>query len=501
MLYSKVSCNVEQSLSKMYDYGVYSALDIDFNALMTITNKGRSKVDGQRLYSDLYEEADVDAVTHQLLEEQKEDIVGLDYTRMFSCIYKGHRVDVVLSPVRYYENYFVYSVLGKRESSWGKTELRIIDFITRVTYENVLLDKRVMVERSYLKNLFDSVDSYIMTVDQNMEIISINKKISQELGLDEQCIGSPFLELMRKDLPKELEPLAKQVLDMCRHVMAGAKQGPVEWETTFPEVSKKMYFNLAVSPVFNGDSIINGAIVVVNDISDLKLYEKENEMLRQYAIMGEISADVAHDIKNPLMSIRSTAQLLKKQLPGGDNGKYLTAIIQSADRINNIIEQMLSYSRISTEVEAGYVNINSVLEECTHALTLSRDADRITVRKFFADDLPQINVSMLKLQQLFMNILINAAQAIHGEGRIDVITQTDNSTKEAVIMIRDTGEGMKDVNAAFEMFYTTKNGGTGLGLSIVKKIIDEIGGHCTVKSEEHKGTVFYIRIPFTSEKM
>ena len=496
MLYSKVSCNVEQSLSKMYDYGVYSALDIDFNALMTVTNKGRSYVDGQRLYSELYEEADVNKVTGQLLEEQRDQIVGLEHTKMFSCTYKGHRVDVVLSPVRYYENYFVYSVLGKRESVWGNAELGIIDFITRVTYENVLLDKRVMVERSYLKNLFDSVDSYIITVDQTMEIISFNKKVSEALGLGEECIGKNLLDINREYLPKALEQINKRILDMAGVVMAGGKLSPVECELVIPETKRKMYFNLSVSPVFNGDNIINGAIVVLNDISDLKLYEKENEMLRQYAIMGEISADVAHDIKNPLMSIRSTAQMLKKQLSSGPNDKYLGDIIESADRINQIIEQMLSYSRISTEVEAGYVNVNSVLEECTHALTLSRDADRITVRKFFAEDMPQLKVSMLKLQQLFMNILINAAQAIHGEGQIDVITQADFSTREAVVIIRDTGEGMKNVDEAFEMFYTTKERGTGLGLSIVKKIIDELGGHCTVKSEENKGTVFYIRIPF-----
>ena len=499
MLYSKVSCNVEESLNQLYNDGIYaSTLDVDFNVVMTITTKGKGHIDGKKLYSDTYSEADVESILLGILQDQKKTLIGLDQTRLLRYHYLGARVDVIFSPVRYYENYYVYSVLGKRQSSWGEPEIGIIRFITKSSYENVLLNKRLMEERSYLKNIFNSVASYIVSFDTQLQIISVNKKISEALHLDENCIGKTIFEAFDQ-APGALNSLVAEVAQKCRFVLNGIEIRNFESEIVFSDngTNRKIYVNISVSPVWGDDNTITGVIVVANDISELKIYEKENELLRQYAALGETSADVAHDIKNPLLSIRSSAQLLKKQLLGGEvDDKYLNGIIESADRINQIIEQMLSFARISTEVETGYIQINSVLEECIRATTLNRTAKRITVRKFFAEDLPMLRISMLKLQQLFMNILLNAIQAIQQEGEISVITQADPNTKEAVIIIKDTGEGMEDVDAAFAMFYTTKVDGTGLGLSIVKKVIEELGGQYTVKSKPGDGTAFYIRLPY-----
>ena len=95
-----------------------------------------------------------------------------------------------------------------------------------------------------------------------------------------------------------------------------------------------------------------------------------------------------------------------------------------------------------------------------------------------------------------MNILTNAAQSINDVGNIDIITQFDTRDKQIVVIIKDTGGGMEDPEAAFEMFYTTKKNGTGLGLSIVKKVLDELNGQCNVRTVPGKGTTFYIRIPY-----
>lgn len=496
MLYSKISCNVAESLSKMYDYGVYSALDVDFNALMTITDTGKYKINGTRLYSEMLREEEVTKILKILVAAEKENIIGLEETREFSCQYQGKTIDVIYSPVRYYENYFVYSILGKQESKWSKSQLGIVDFITKVTYENVLLDKKVMQERTYLKNVFDSVNSHIVTVDQELQIISINKKVSEDFRLDEACIGKKFLDVAC-GINSAFQTTAENILDYVKRSLSGEDSESIEEEVECFGCGKK-YIKFSVSKMLHMDGSVMGAIIIGNDISPLKIYEKENEQLKQYALLGEISADVAHDIKNPLMSILSAAKFLKKK-SDLESLEYLEAIVESANRINKIIEQMLAYSKISTEVKTGKISINEVLEECMLAVMFSTTKKQIEIRKFFAAESPQLDISVLKLQQLFMNILLNSVQSIEEEGKVDIITQVDCGKKEVVVIIKDTGAGMDDADAAFEMFYTTKENGTGLGLSIVKKVILELGGRYQVKSVKGQGTVFYIWLPLEAE--
>ncbi|MBD3224453.1 MAG: HAMP domain-containing protein [Caldithrix sp.] len=220
------------------------------------------------------------------------------------------------------------------------------------------------------------------------------------------------------------------------------------------------------------------------------------------ASLGIMAAGVAHEIGNPLTSISSMAQILKRKTDDPSFTEYLDTIMDNINRISHIVRELVDFARPAS-YEADEVEVNSIIENAVNIVKYDRRAKYSEIELKLDSDLPKLNLVADQLLQVFINILINAVDALKSsQNKIFVRTYAD---KEFVFMeFKDTGVGIENENLSkiFEPFFTTKSvgKGTGLGLSVSYGIVKNFGGTIEVKSELGRGSTFTVKIPVNSEE-
>jgi two-component system NtrC family sensor kinase len=224
------------------------------------------------------------------------------------------------------------------------------------------------------------------------------------------------------------------------------------------------------------------------------------------ASLGRMAAGVAHEINSPLTGIVTFGHLLQKKFsPGTQEREDIEVIIDQANRCSNIIKGLLGFARASAAEKASS-NINDVLNSSLNIVRNKADFFNIKLITDFDESLYRVKADPSQLQQVFLNMIVNAADAIEGKGTITIVTRNvkeDDGRDFIEIEFRDTGPGIGDETLAkiFEPFFTTKpvGKGTGLGLAVSHGIVQEHGGTVTVKSIVGEGTSFFIRLPAHKE--
>jgi len=227
---------------------------------------------------------------------------------------------------------------------------------------------------------------------------------------------------------------------------------------------------------------------------DLRKSRQELVEAEKLAMAGKMATAVAHDISNPLSSIKMMVQLLRKRVqPGEENQKYIRAIIDEIDRLDVIIKGMRDFAR-PLELNLQMGDVNGVLLDVLGFMEANLNHHKITLVKKLSDDLPNIQIDIDKLKSVFMNIVLNAMQAMPNGGKLEVVTNPCDSGVN--IEISDTGLGIPKENLPklFQPFFTTKAEGTGLGLTNSKQILERHGGMIKVESEENIGTKVIIKL-------
>ncbi|HYS43755.1 MAG TPA: ATP-binding protein [Geobacteraceae bacterium] len=228
--------------------------------------------------------------------------------------------------------------------------------------------------------------------------------------------------------------------------------------------------------------------------------EEQLRRAERLSALGELSAVLAHEIRNPLGSIRGTAEILKDDFrPGDRKYEFLEILVKETDRLNRVVEDFLHLAR-PVQVERETCDL---VAELTEVVTLlAGDAASRGVRLHFAPvELPPVRGDREKLRQVFLNLILNGVQATARGGSLTVAARAipagDGTPPCVEISFADTGEGMESSVLArvFEPFYTTKEGGTGLGLAIAQKIVESHGGTIGVESALGRGTTFKVRLP------
>jgi PAS domain S-box-containing protein len=252
----------------------------------------------------------------------------------------------------------------------------------------------------------------------------------------------------------------------------------------------------------NGNRI--GEIIIFRDLTDV--YKMQEEMLRMDRLvsLGEISSGIAHEIRNPLAGIKTTAQAMGEEMGRSDSKReYLNRITKEIDRLNDLLKMFFSFAK-PQRPNLVFCNIKDVVNEIT-PLLIKDIADRgITFVEKYDPKLPKVKMDLSQMHQVFLNLFLNAIQAMPsgGELRIEAkrvpVNPTGSSKPDYVqVAISDTGEGMPAsvVSKIFDPFFTTKAKGVGLGLSISYQIIKKHGGTLRVESQAGNGTSFFITLP------
>jgi two-component system sensor histidine kinase HydH len=228
------------------------------------------------------------------------------------------------------------------------------------------------------------------------------------------------------------------------------------------------------------------------------LYEFDEKLEREKALMlAEMAPVFAHEIRNPLGSIKGAAQYLKSEASTEEQQKLFDVIIEEVNRLNAVVSQFLDYAR-PYNLKLKSQNINTIIQKAISVIAANRLAVNITIIRELSNDIPEVEIDEQQIIQVILNIALNAIESMPQGGSLTFRTsKIETITGEALrITIRDTGSGMtqKEIKNIFKPFFTTKERGAGLGLAICQRIIKEHGGNIAVKSISSKGSVFFIRL-------
>jgi len=341
-------------------------------------------------------------------------------------------------------------------------------------------------------------------------------KVSNSIGFEEEKIKKVFF--------LSTEPLAKWLKVNKTHFYIPEQPGVFRFltkkekeqletlniELCFPLVSMNRLIGIIfIGPKSEKKKFTKQELVIISTLTpqagialeNAILYKEQRERFRRMsradklATIGELAAGAAHEIRNPLTAIQSSLQYLSTKIQAEKEKKLLTNALKETRRINEILSALLSFSRPS-DVKKEKNNIIEILEDSLDLISIQAKKYKIKISRDYPTTPILLNSDKAQLKQLFLNILLNSAQAMKEGGELKIEVQPKDNHK-ILVTVTDTGEGIPEdkLDNIFNPFFTTKRGGTGLGLSICYGIIESHQGEIEVKSKANQGTTVLITLP------
>ena len=345
---------------------------------------------------------------------------------------------------------------------------------------------------NYLNNILESMSGGVLVVNLEGEIALFNQAAEEITGCSqEEVLGHPYEEAMGLDAGRENSVL---------HTLeTGSNLTNCEKELRRLD-GRDIPLGFSTSVVRDEAGRVLGAMEVFNDLTEVKQLEAEVQRVHTLAALGEMAATVAHEIRNPLGGIATFASLLGRGLEADDPRRRLVnKITEGVGRLNRIVSSLLTYTR-PLRLNAHRVNLSELVEEATafFEIDLGRNRQDIAIERIYPETGLICRVDPEQFQQVILNLLQNATQAMPEGGTLTIQTCEDaEDSSRGVLCIRDTGIGMSPEvqEKLFTPFFTTKEDGTGLGLVTSKKIVEAHSGSIRVESDPGKGTCFFIFLP------
>lgn len=257
---------------------------------------------------------------------------------------------------------------------------------------------------------------------------------------------------------------------------------------------------VSVNDVVNDDNQVLGFMVVLKDLSELKNLEKEIQRREKLAAVGNLAAGIAHEVRNPLSSIKGYATHLGGLFePGSDNRKAAEIMGEEVDRVNRVISELLEFARPS-DLQLKPTEIKTLIDHCVKIVAHEAEFAGVAVETRMDQTIPDVMLDPDRMTQVLLNLLINAIQAMDKGGSLTVDAHIMDH--EICVNVSDTGPGISEEDLAhvFNPYFTRKKNGTGLGLAIVLKIVENHGGSVQIKSRANQGTTVSLTLPLRTEK-
>ncbi len=367
--------------------------------------------------------------------------------------------------------------------------------------EEVIQDLTRQLEdvKNFTESIIQSIGSGIIITEMNDTLTYINRAGERMLGYSkEEVIGRPLSLFALKEKQSAIPSFLNNPDDVDTRREGWMKKKD---HTEFP-VGFTVNNHLSI----RGEKI--GKIVVFRDLTNV--YKIQEEILRMDRLvsLGKLASGIAHELRNPLAGIKTTAQALGEEMTGDDSRReYLHRITKEIDRLNDLLKTFFSFAK-PQNLNLIHCHIKEIINEIIPFL-IKEIADKgIRFTETYHPQLPKVKVDKTQMHQVFLNLFLNAIQAMPdgGELRIEatpVIPSPSGGAKQNFIkvIVSDSGKGIPPqiVHKIFDPFFTTKSRGIGLGLSITYQIIKKHGGTIKVDSQWEKGTSFIINLPETLE--
>ena len=387
---------------------------------------------------------------------------------------------------------FIDSLLGLESSKIG-----FYSEVKQKIQELEAVNLGLRFKQMELQTIFDAISDGVVIYDSK-KLVQHRNHVCPQLFPRETLVGTGCRALFH--------PETKSAPDSCPVEKALAGQN-CQWSFTASteKHDRKQFFEVTATPIENPGGGYR-ALIFLRDVTQKRMQELNVLQAEKMSSIGVLAAGVAHEINNPMNSVAGYAEALQRRLKScpelrddkrlEDFGPYLEVIIREVYRCKSIIDNLLSFSRKS-DGSKGEVHLNAIIREVLQLLQHKSRYESILVRETLAESLPVMHGDAGALRQVFLNLLLNAMQAIRDEGTVEVTTRSVPGWLEA--RVTDTGSGIpaEMIDQIWNPFFTTKTvgQGSGLGLALVYDIVKHHGGEIAVTSTVGKGTEFIVRFP------
>jgi signal transduction histidine kinase len=361
-----------------------------------------------------------------------------------------------------------------------------------IAVENAQLYRQVLLVNEYVENILRTMDSGVITIHADGKVALCNATAENLTGISRRVLTSLTVD----ELPGSLSsPLRATLKDghprlQIETVLAGGS------DRLIPIVC-------STSALQDGNGAILGALIVFSDLSKLKALESEKRRAQRLASFGALASGIAHEIKNPLVAIRTFAELLPERFNEVDfREDFSKVVIGEIDRIDGLVGRLRGIAAPTPQV-VGPVDIREPLIDTLALLRAQLEQTQTVVHRQFEDSAPYVAVDDAQLKQLFLNLFINAIEAMGPGGELTIrLSRRDRQgTSWVIAQVSDTGPGIPESIRAhvFDPFFTTKTRGSGLGLAICRGITDAHRGTIRAETSElGRGTNIIVEFPAAS---
>jgi signal transduction histidine kinase len=366
------------------------------------------------------------------------------------------------------------------------------------------------VSQDFYKDLFESTRCGILAIDEAGQVTKINQLARSILSLPEPVPEAVPCQELLHDHPA----LCRILLDSLRMENPPSR---IELDLKAPGRPKQVLGG-TVSHIRDADGRRSGAALFFKDLTELEGKEEQERLKVRLAALGQMAAGLAHEIRNPLGNIGSTASLLKRKLSGNDSGVFkLDRIIQEVGRLNHTVTQCLDYAK-PVHINRQSVDLIRLLRQSLQDVQTIWPGNAVRVVERFDERAGHVTADATQLRQVFQNLFSNAFEAMEGKGVLEITTGIEDqegkewrradpvertgARADMVIRVRDSGPGIPPEvrERLFFPFFTSKPGGSGMGLAVARKIMESHQGIIDVESEPGRGAIFILRLPYRDER-
>lgn len=443
----------------------------------------------------------------KLMGLKPEEAIGKTCPELFagsefeqSCIQDSPMLDEVLQKADAFSS--IWMIPPPHEAHWEVTRTPIMNNDStiegilaiwhRIT-EQVMLRREIETAEERFRSFIDSAHDWISMKDLDGKYIIVNPVTAEAFGLEpDDFIGKTAPEVLPDKLGNLIKKHDQEVIDSKKH-------------RTYDEVvqidGRDHHFQTVRFPFQDYHGNVQGVCTIMRDVTSIKNLQDQLVQSSKMVAIGQLAAGVAHEINNPLTGILAYAEDLEEELPDDNSYKDdVRVIIRETKRCRDIVRNLLDFARQEAP-KLKETNPNKIIDQALELLKKLPQFRNIEIERKISINVPTLHCDQQQIQQVLLNLLLNASDAMKGKGRIRLNCEFDRRHDKCVISVKDNGPGIPEnlIDKIFEPFFSTK-GTNGLGLAVSWGIIERHHGTIEIDMVEDGGTIFNIILPAYHQK-